>query len=302
MKKIIISGHKGKLGNSIINNLKQSQNSFLIYVLDRNLNLKNYYDDSEIIDQNKVYENSYIINCAGETNNKDSMLEANYFYPIKILKKIEDKNISRFIHISSVGSFGARRFTGEIDEKFKYLRSKNFYEYTKAKFDKYITSKSYKFSYSILFPSNIIFDEDIPFKNFIKILKICFPKIYGQDGWLNFIHSDGVIEIIKKLIKEDISYQKIIINSPETYRESAKIISNLYGINLRSIYIPKIVAEFVYLLFNFLSFLGLSRFKLISNRIYEMHNNVFFISMYDDINLTCKSYGINYIFKNSDFN
>tara|TARA_A100001015_G_C14906627_1_gene678630 strand:- start:367 stop:1263 length:897 start_codon:yes stop_codon:yes gene_type:complete len=296
MKNIIIAGANGKLGqeikNFLLNNYGQN-----VYEVDRNFNFKSLY--KKITNYQDLLVDSLIINCAGETVQKHLMKTANYEYPKKLLEIGMKNKISKFIHISSVGSFGAGRYSGKITENSDYMKTKNYYETTKSNFDKFLQKNYADTKICILMPSNIIFRDEKPFLNFIKILKIICPKIYKKDGWLNFIHSDGVCEIVKEIIENNISHKKIILNYPIRYTQAASIIADSSNIRLNFFHIPYFLSLIFFKLFSLLKYFRIPKAGFVLNRIYEMDNDISFISSYEDVNKINKKFGISYIMDNS---
>ena len=298
MKNIIIAGANGRLGAAIKNYLLNFC-SYNIYEIDRNFYIKSCKNNS-ISAFKDLSKNSFLINCAGEKNNINLMKKANYEFPIKLFDLCVKNNIKKFIHISSVGSFGAKRYSGEISEDFQYIDTNNCYESSKAMFDKFLLSKTQLNQHCILMPSNIIFNDDKPFKNYIKILNFARPKISNKDGWLNFIHEDAIHNIIGKIIDGKIHHEKIIINEPIRYSKASILIAQENNIRYKNFIIPKLVAKIIYEFFSFLGYIGFNLGEFITRRIYEMDNNISFVSRHDDIKKISKKYGVIYILEKSN--
>lgn len=298
MKNIIIAGANGKLGN-VLKIYFEKNFEYTLYEIDRNLKLKSF-KNTPIESQKEIYKNSYIINCAGETSDTNLMLSANFDFPSQLIKIAINNKVKKFIHFSSVGSFGAKRYDGKITEYTKYKSTDNFYESSKAKFDKYIESSSYKLDISVLMPSNIIFNSNDAFVNFIRLLKVLCPKVISKDGWLNFIHVDAICETVNQILNSNLNHKKIIINCPIKYSNAAKEIADAKNFELKYLYIPNFFMNFAYNFLYVLKKVGFTKVDFFLRRIYEMDNNIYFESSYDDVCKINQRYGLPYIFRKTE--
>ena len=104
-KKIFICGHKGMVGNSLLNYLKNKKFKNIIIKDKKKLDLSNYNQVNKFIKKNKP---DFIINCAGKVggilaNSLDPLnfLLQNIEIQLNILKSCMENNIKYFINLGS---------------------------------------------------------------------------------------------------------------------------------------------------------------------------------------------------------
>ena len=200
MKRIIILGCKGKLGNKLSKNLILNNLVFddQIYKLDHLISI-------EFINKNKI---DLIINCIGSTNKDSLFFSSNVLIPNNLSDKIStfDSKLEKslcFMHISSIGvyapfmnyNFKALNFNNPHKLKIKY----NLYELSKA-CGELIIRKNLKdlanISTVIIQPSNIICEDSI-FIMKLKYFLILFPFRIPHNRKIPISTIDLIMESIK---------------------------------------------------------------------------------------------------------
>ena len=183
MKKIIIIGSNGKIGNRLVKELGSNN---IIYT-DEKKNLDNLIN-KDFINSKKI---DAIINCIGSYKDNKSFYVSNFYVPGLISKRLSDFNnfLSKeitFIHISSKGvndpysSFNLRPINLEINKKTKI--NYDLYEFSKSAAEFIIKNNlenKENITTILLKPSNLIFKKsNFLFK--LKIFLIFFPFKFPQ--------------------------------------------------------------------------------------------------------------------------
>lgn len=160
---------------------------------------------------NTIQNNEYIINFVGSTK-KVKLLNSNYYYPKKILSKIIKNDIKIcWIQISSLSVYNYNfKIFNKINDKTKPNPSTK-YGISKNLFDQYLiklSSDNKKFSYLILRPGSIIFDNEVKLKRKIKFF-LNFNK-FEKNSYFQYIYNIDLVKIINLLIEKKI-FNKIIL-------------------------------------------------------------------------------------------
>jgi nucleoside-diphosphate-sugar epimerase len=287
--KIIIAGATGLIGKKLVECLVNRDDVEIIYCISRKkeniISNKVVNITANIVDKILEIEMcDVVINCAGEKNIESEMYKTNVTGALNLFNLANSANVKTFIHISSVGSYGATRFSGEINEN-THLEPKNYYEKTKYIAEKklLVTSKRENLRLIILQPSNII-DIDTNEKSALPLLiKLANNgigiKICKSDGWLNFIPLNYLVQKINEFVDYTEASGRIIINCPIKYSEVLLIISNTLHKRIIYLYIPQIVEVFVDYIIKIFKIGRASKLILIKNKMYEINNNVYFKSI-----------------------
>ena len=183
MKKIIIIGSNGKIGNRLVKELGSNN---IIYT-DEKKNLNNLINQ-DFINSKKI---DAIINCIGSYKDNKSFYVSNFYIPGLISKRLSDFNnfLSKeitFIHISSIGvndpysSFNLKPINLDINTKTKI--NYDLYEFSKSAAEFIIKNNlenKENITTILLRPSNLIFKKSnffFKFKIFIILFPFKFPE------------------------------------------------------------------------------------------------------------------------------
>ena len=302
--KIIVTGSTGLLGKYILKNIIINFENCVIYILRRDFSIYQVTKENNLIKINTLNfgSNCFLINCAGEYVNKINMYSANVDFPLKLIEFCLKNGINNFIHMSSVGSFGAGRYQGEVNEDTQYLSPKNLYEKTKAEADALLDKKrGASIRIVTIMPSNVVFSSERSSRallNFYRLFDKFLPQSKGASGWLNFIDVDAVSACISGVIKGEINHKKIILNNPLSYEECVNITKSVTKKKANIKEFPYLFLKLIYWAFSLLKKIGVKKSDLILRRVYEMDNNLYFKTKFKDIQSISNKYGFKYIMSN----
>ena len=273
MQNIILLGHNGNIGNSILNSLRKNK-KVNIFVT-KNRNIQKLFRDVKKID--------FIINCVGEYKNKKNFLNSNFFFIKKILTSIKKtKSKPTLIHFSTCAIYENVK-ENIIDNKVDISSTSSLYSKTKLLAEKHIISESKKgyFKYLIIRIPLVISENshNSSLQKIRKLLKYNFIFCISDLDYLyNYVLFQDLISFIKKSIK--IKSKKInktvIISENITYRNLVKLF--LFRFNLRlnkfEILISKLMSLIIFLLDN-LKFNKINIIKTLTNKKnYITSNNI----------------------------
>ena len=197
---IAITGGSGFIGSLLVDkHLKQGDQ---VRLLSRNIllerkNVQYFLGDlsSSSVDLSDFVDSVDILyHCAGEVNNESLMQELHVNGTQRLVDAAQGK-IGRWVQLSSVGAYGARR-TGMITESSKE-QPFGIYERTKTEADKII--KNSNIPYVILRPSNV-FGVDMINQSIFQLISMISKGLFfylGKKGVLvNYVAVEDVVEAL----------------------------------------------------------------------------------------------------------
>jgi len=205
MKKILILGHTGFVGNEISKKLKKNKLDFDCYSRKEVVfNNKKLRTRNNII-KKLIFKNDYIINCVGENINQEYMYSRNYKFVDKILEIIKKSNKKKYlIHLSSCAVYG-RYFHYKdylINDRTKPDPISK-YAKTKLKADELIIKSNIKnLNYIILRPSQVVGlnMNAVGFVNLSKFIKRrFFVYVSTKKAVRNYVDSEDLSTIVYKM-------------------------------------------------------------------------------------------------------
>lgn len=258
--KIILTGYSGFVGTSFLKYL--SKNSFYkIYLLGRkkilNYNYQ-YWDLNKVKINNNFFEKTEIIfhfSSIAHTNesNKNKfykkLYSLNYLGTIFLAKKIINKNVKKFVFISSIKSLDPD-FRNLNIENLKNLKTKNIYgkikRMTEIKLQEIFNNTDIKL-YILRLP--LVYGPNVKgnlfyIKNYIsKFPIVLLPQINNKKS---LIHIDNLIKSIEYLvISKNIqnTYFNLSDDNNYSFRQIADGINNSYNKFILYIPFPKYILK-----------------------------------------------------------
>jgi nucleoside-diphosphate-sugar epimerase len=218
MKKILILGHKGRIGKKIYKYLTR----------DKQLEIKcaDLKNDNDL--KKKIFYTDIIINTVGEHRNKTRFKESNYLFIKKIVNiMMLSKKKKLIIHFSSCSVY-ENNSSNLISCKTKPNKPESLYAKTKLWGDQYIReqSKNKHFYYYIVRIPQVL-GKKMENSSLLKLKKISqFNLLFllnSSNYFYNYIFMSDILIFIKKLIKlkknshnkniiiaENIQYKKLV--------------------------------------------------------------------------------------------
>jgi nucleoside-diphosphate-sugar epimerase len=233
---ILVTGGTGFLGSYIIKELVEK--NYTVRAIRRNSKLPSYipaaiftkveWVDADILDVVSLEEAmdgmDTVIHAAGivsfGTKDRKKMYHVNVEGTANVVNMALGKNISRFVHISSVASLGRTANGGKVNEEKKWEESKVNTHYAKSKYKGELEvwrGISEGLNGIILNPSTII-----GYGDWNNSSCAIFKKIYGGFNWYTsgingFVDVEDAARATVALMESNISEQRYIVNGDNWY-------------------------------------------------------------------------------------
>lgn len=272
--KIAITGGSGFVGQHLLEDMGHS--NYTLRIITRNASKKTVHlpAGSEIVEADltnyqsllKAFEGmDVIVNIAAEVRDQNLLAETNISGTQNLIKAAIENNISKIIHLSSVGVVGMQYNNSSIivDEETKCY-PKNEYERTKLESEKLLieASKKNNFQLTILRPTNI-FGERHPFNALLHLIKhINSQKITvcTDSATVNYLYVKDLTQLIIKLIDDPKGQGVVNVGESMTLSSFIKSIASELGKKTNIISAPQF-------LINFSDVLGIKKLRSVSNRV-----------------------------------
>lgn len=257
MKKIIITGATGHIGNNIVRDLIENYSDIEIKLLIRRLKdeaidefdcLKVVGDLNDVSFLNQeIEEGSVVIHSAGliDVTNKqiNEMEKINYLLTQKIVDVCIEKKVSKFIYISSVDAINKKE-EGLIKEPISFNPDllKSNYGKSKAKATLYVLNKimSGALCGVILYPSAVIGPYDFKVSSIGQVL---VDNIHNRimarlNGKYNFVDVRDLTKAINYCVFNSVDISYLITGEVVTVDELFMIINKKLGKKKMPIKLP----------------------------------------------------------------
>jgi nucleoside-diphosphate-sugar epimerase len=240
--KVLLFGPSGFIGSKLLEQLlimkvkvvavtrttKTSTNELLQYI------------DFEIVfNQNQQALNelqgvSHIINCLGEVENEQNMIEMNINIVNKILKLADRYKISNIIHLGSAGIY---KKEGKVTVESPFEPS-SFYEWSKFVADQILTLDQNKMNIQILRPTSVV-GIGMKSTSFIRLIKMFnkYAYLYFKDlnkTFFHYISVDVVVDVICKCVEGKLKQNILLVCTDLNQLDFSKCFPK----KLRYVYIP----------------------------------------------------------------
>ncbi len=210
IKKILIVGHSGLVGNSLFNIIKKNNSFSIKGISSKEINLLKKNSIKKLREFNFI---DVIIFCSAiksDFGNNFKNLEKNITLINNFINGVEIKKIKKFIYLSSNAVYGVHRNHNKINENSKLI-SDTPYSLSKYYSEKILELKfkNHKNKLVILRPTTIYGSEEKilavnPYGFLIKLLRGNAIKLWGKgDEKREFLFVDDLSRIIIQIIKKD---------------------------------------------------------------------------------------------------
>ena len=186
-----------------------------------------------------------VIHLAGEKRSEHDMWRVNAEGTRKIVEAAAAAGVRRFVHLSSVGVYGAPVHSGLLDEDFPH-HPVNVYEQTKDVAERSVRECCDKLGleWIVLQPSNVIGivpGKSAPLLGLIRALKrgrlLCFGR---RSTILNYVAVEDVAVAVLHSIVTPIHGRTWIVNTPALLEDALSWIADELRISARVRRVPEI--------------------------------------------------------------
>jgi nucleoside-diphosphate-sugar epimerase len=193
-------------------------------------------------------EPEVVFHVAGEKRDEGQMWEVNLEGTRRLLQWSAAHGVKRFVYLSSVGVYGARKNSGVV-EAGAPRHPINTYESSKSAAEDLVREKcgEYGMEYVILQPSNVIGwvgGEAYPLLGLMKMIKRgWFTYFGGKDTCFNYVAVEDVASALVAATAPEAANRAFIINSPVSMRHFVGWIAEELGVAAPSRRLPAMVGR-----------------------------------------------------------
>lgn len=257
MKKVVITGATGFVGQHLLEDLLPTKHTirFITRTTSKKLRVDTGNCEVAVADLSN-YESlksafrniDTIVNIAAEVRNSNLLAETNIKGIENLIAAAKVNNVSKIIHLSSVGVVGMQYSTMPviIDENSK-CEPKNEYERTKLESERLLieASKTNNFKLDIIRPTNV-FGEHHPFNALLNLISYINSGklVFGTSAaMVNYVYVKDLTSLIIQLIDDENQRGIINIGTSESFKKFISIINGLLGKKVKSYSLPSLVIK-----------------------------------------------------------
>jgi len=185
-----------------------------------------------------------VFHLGGEKRDEEKMWEVNFGGTRRLMEWSSHHGVKRFVHLSSVGVYGARKNSGTISEDF-LKRPQNRYEESKNAAELFIKKvcREQAINYVVLQPTNVIGINHrgaYPLLGLMRSIKKGY-FVFFKDGsaCLNYVSVEDVSGALLLTMEEKANNKTFILNTPIGLREAVEVIANEMKVPVPHRTIPK---------------------------------------------------------------
>jgi nucleoside-diphosphate-sugar epimerase len=271
--KIVITGATGFVGRHLLEDIDPSK--YTVRVITRNKEKKIIVPaGSEIMEADlnnvnslkKAFEGmDVVVNMAAEVRDEKKLEETNVGGTQNLIHAALSTNVSRIIHLSSVGVVGMQYSNVPIIiSEDSACFPKNEYERTKLASEKLLIEahKQNKFRLTILRPTNV-FGEHHPFNALLHLINhINSGKTTActRSATVNYVYVKDLTSLILQLVSDEREYGIVNVGSSCNLHSMMNMLSE-------ELHKKKNIISAPQFLVNFIELTGIKKLRALSNRV-----------------------------------
>lgn len=164
-----------------------------------------------------------VLHLAGEKRAEECMDEVNHLGAARLVDAAARAGARRFVHLSSVGVYGAPKHAGVVDE-LRLHRPVNAYERSKDAGEHAVRERcgANAMACIVLQPSNVIgwSPQTRPLLGLMRIVAKGWFRYFGQtEAWVNYVGVDDVAGALAAAARADRADATCIVNTPAPLRQ-----------------------------------------------------------------------------------
>jgi nucleoside-diphosphate-sugar epimerase len=164
-----------------------------------------------------------VLHLAGEKRAEARMDEVNHRGAARLVDAAARAGVRRFVHLSSVGVYGAPKHAGVVDERRPHLPV-NAYERSKDAGERAVRERcgASAMACVVLQPSNVIgwSPQARPLLGLMRIVARGWFRYFGQtEAWVNYVGVDDVAGALIAAARADRKDATCIVNTPVPLRQ-----------------------------------------------------------------------------------
>lgn len=217
-----------------------------------------------------------LVHAAGEKSDATRMFAVNRDGTRRLVDAAARAGVRRFVHVSSVGVYGAAAHSGLVEESFA-KQPRNTYEASKAAGEEGVRELCQKagMEYVILQPSNVVAALDTgtaPLLAFLSGIKRGRFVWFGHgDAWVNYVAVEDVAAAVIEAALHGPADRTFIVNTPHRLDEVVRWSAELLAVPVPRRHLPLWVGRVAATVGDVVSALGRA-LPIDSSRFVEMTN------------------------------
>lgn len=240
--KVLLLGSTGFIGSKLLEQLLAKNYTILAVTRSKQVSLNpniEYVDFDLIFSQEnyKFYslcDVTHIINCLGEVEKEDNMIEMNIGVVKKLLTIANKFNIPNIIHLGSAGIYSK---DGKITVD-SVIKPTNFYEWSKFTADQILEGQRDNFNIQIIRPTTVV-GLGMRADSFKKLI-----RFYSRVGFIHFkrlnkiyfhyVSVNVLVDVICSCVEGELKNEILLVSTDLNQLD----FSNCFPLKSKTIYIP----------------------------------------------------------------
>jgi nucleoside-diphosphate-sugar epimerase len=174
-----------------------------------------------------------VVHLAGEKRAESRMEEINHLGAVRLVDAAARAGVKRFVHLSSVGVYGAPKHAGVVDEARPH-RPVNAYERSKEAGERAVRERcaANAIACIVLQPSNVVgwSTQARPLLGLMRIVARGWFRHFGRtEAWVNYVGVDDVAGALISAARADRADATCIVNTPVPLRQLVDWIADELG-------------------------------------------------------------------------
>jgi len=171
-----------------------------------------------------------VLHLAGEKRAESRMDEVNHLGSARLVDAAARAGVKRFVHLSSVGVYGAPKHAGVVDEARPH-RPVNAYECSKEAGERAVRGRcaANAMACVVLQPSNVIgwSPQARPLLGLMRIVAKGWFRYFGRtEAWVNYVGVDDVASALTAAARAHQTDGTYIVNTPVPLRQLVEWIAD----------------------------------------------------------------------------
>lgn len=253
-KSALVTGASGFVGQHFFQRVRAELPALALYVGGRSASTRGLPGQARpvILDLSREIElgetPEVVFHIAGEKRDESRMWEVNLEGTRRLLDWSAAQGVKRFVYLSSVGVYGARKNAGVVQAGAP-KHPQNIYESSKSAAEDLVRQKcgEYGIEYVILQPSNVIGWVDgkaFPLLGLMKMIKRGWFTYFGRrETCFNYVAVEDVASALVAATAPGAANRVFIINSPVSIRQFVGWIAQELGVALPARRLPALVGR-----------------------------------------------------------